>query len=1149
MRSSSLGHARILKNVLSASLFSLITFSTSLAIPETLRPTRSDSGFARPAKQSAPQEVKPSDVRELKLGEKIERELAGGQGHSYRVMMTAGQYMHVVVEQKGIDVAVRLFGPDGKQLFDVDSPNGTRGPEPVFIVADIAAVYRLDVEALDKKALSGRYEINVKELRESTAPDLDRMAEQKARLAGQKTLAEAEELRSQGTAESLRKAVEKYNETASLWRTAQYRAGEALALNQIGTIYWRLGESHTALEYYGQALPLWRTERDRREEGNTLTNIGTAHWQLGDSRKALEHFRQALPLWRAVGDRLGEAITLNAIGVAYLNLAKLQEALDYQNQSLALQRAIGNREEEATTLGAIGSTYIALGEPHKALEYFDQALSLHRASKNRRGEAITLNSIGVTYLQLGDKQKALDAHNQALPIRRAIGDRNGEFYTLGNVGRVHQLLGETQKALGYYNQALALARATGDRWGEAATLHNLGSVWTLSEPQKALDFFNQTLLMRQVLGDRRGQAITLSAMGDTHIALGKPDEALKYLEEALSLNRVVGDRGNEAAILQGVARAERGLGRLNEARAHAETALGIIETTRSKLLSQDLRTTFSASRQEDYEFYIDLLMQMHRAQPSSGHDAAALQASERARARSLLDILTESRAEIRQGVEPTLLERERSTQQQLSVKSERLTRLLGGKHTEEQEVAARKEVDALLTDYQEVQTQIRSKSPRYAALTQPQPLSLKEIQQMLDGDTLLLEYALGKERSYLWAVTPTSIGSYELPKRIEIEVAARRVYDALTARNKFIRFEETDERNFRIAQADAEYWKAAMILSRMLLGPVGGQMTGKRLLIVGDGILQYLPFAALPTPLSSVPITRRSSIVPLIAKHEVISVPSASTLAVLRKEIVGRALAPRMVAVLADPVFDASDERVNSVKPARGVDRLAASERSKDNELMIESKLTRSIRGLESDEEEALFPLPRLPFTRREAEAVVSLAPPVQSEKSLDFAANRAAAINPGLSRYRYVHFATHAILNTNHPELSGIVLSLVDQHGNTQDGFLLAHEIYNLDFPAELVVLSGCRTGLGKEVRGEGLLGLTRGFMYSGAASVLVSLWEVNDSSSAELMAALYSGMLGKRHLTPSAALRQAQLRMWQSPRWRAPYYWAPFVLHGEYR
>ena len=179
---------------------------------------------------------------------------------------------------------------------------------------------------------------------------------------------------------------------------------------------------------------------------------------------------------------------------------------------------------------------------------------------------------------------------------------------------------------------------------------------------------------------------------------------------------------------------------------------------------------------------------------------------------------------------------------------------------------------------------------------------------------------------------------------------------------------------------------------------------------------------------------------------------------------------------------------------------------------------------------------------------ILAFVPEADSFKATGFAATRAAALNPALSQYRYLHFATHGLIDSERPGLSSLVLSLVDEAGKPQDGFLRAHEIYNLKFPAELVVLSACQTGLGKEVKGEGLMGLTRGFMYAGAARVVVSLWSVNDKATSELMTIFYRQML-KENQRPAAALRAAQIEMWKQKQWQAPYYWAAFVLQGEWR
>jgi CHAT domain-containing protein len=276
--------------------------------------------------------------------------------------------------------------------------------------------------------------------------------------------------------------------------------------------------------------------------------------------------------------------------------------------------------------------------------------------------------------------------------------------------------------------------------------------------------------------------------------------------------------------------------------------------------------------------------------------------------------------------------------------------------------------------------------------------------------------------------------------------------------------------------------------------------------------------------------------------HEVTSIPSASTLAVLRRELQGRAPAEKVVAVFADPVFDKADERITvaSSRNAGGGHHRAPAAGAVEK--IVASELEEP--GKSSDEVPAL---PRLPYTRQEAEAILALAPATGRKAALGFEANRTAAMSEDLSKYRIIHFATHSFLDSMHPELSGIALSMLDRQGRPQDGFLRSHEVFNLRLGAELVVLSGCRTGLGKEVRGEGLYGLTRGFMYAGSKRVLVSLWDVQDQATARLMTDFYRGLLGPKRPNTATALREAQIAIWRERRWQAPYYWAGFVLQGE--
>ncbi len=388
-------------------------------------------------------------------------------------------------------------------------------------------------------------------------------------------------------------------------------------------------------------------------------------------------------------------------------------------------------------------------------------------------------------------------------------------------------------------------------------------------------------------------------------------------------------------------------------------------------------------------------------------------------------------------------------------------------------------------------------------------------------------------------VTRSDISSYVLPKRAEIEAAARRVYNLLIARQP-VRGETIKQYQARVAKASEEYSARAAELSQMLLGPIAAQLGNKRLLVVSEGALQYIPFAALPVPQGTGSNQNNSNPdahTPLIVDREVLSLPSASALMVLRAETSGRKPAPKAIAVLADPVFDEDDPRVKLTGPRRK--RATAI----DSSAVKPARTVRDVGAMETGGS-----LSRLPFSREEAEAILAITLTDQGMKALDFNANRALATSGELGKYRVVHFATHGLLNSEHPELSGIVLSLVDEQGQPQDGFLGLHDIYNLDLPSELVVLSACRTGLGKEVKGEGLIGLTRGFMYAGAARVVASLWKVDDDATAEFMKRFYQEMLGKG-MRPAAALRAAQVEMWKQKQWKSPYYWAAFVLQGEWK
>ena len=997
-------------------------------------------------------------------------EIKGGESHSYVINLEAGQYLYALVEQQGIDLTVASFKPDGSQIGLCDSPNDRAGTEAVVLLAEVPGEHRVEVRAPNAKANPGNYQIKIVAVRTPSAAD-------KQHVTAQRAFEEAQKLRSQSAAPAKRASIAKYQEAVALFEAAGDTYRQMLSVQAIGIAHAQLNEFRSALPFLEEALSLARKIGDETAEAPIETFLGGANDFLGDLRKSRQHYERARLLSERLGDRPTQGSTLNNIGKLHSDVGDYQRALDYYLQALPL--FADSPPRRAITLNNIGIAYLRTGEPERALDYLQQALTILKAGTDRSAESLTLNNIGFAYNRLLKYTEAFDYYAKARAIQKETGNRAQEGQNLDLMGVTYMDMGQPEKALEYHQQALEIQRATNNIRREGLALTNLGHVYQrLGQFEKALDHYNQ----------------------------------------ALSIFRNINDLNSAALALGGRARAQQHRGDLIDSRKDIEESLSLIETVRARSGSQQLRASYLAAQENAYEFYVDLLMQLHAKNPAGGHDAEALQASERGRARSLLELLNEAPADIQQGVTADLVKKEREIRQQINAKAQRQIQLRAQNGNRQEIETFDKEIRELEADYQQLQVAIRQASPAYAALTQPQPLGLKDIQQQLDPNTILLQYSLGDDRSYLWAITPNSLKTYELPKREEIQKVAQQVYESLIARSVVKPLETSAQRQARIATADEQLQEQSAVLGRMILAPAAAEFGTKRLVIVADGALQYVPFAAL---------SLKSH--PLVVDHEVVSLPSASSLAIQRETLANRKPAPKGIAVIADPVFSTNDPRFKGASEA-----IAATE-------------TRIIEHLPGGPGGQLA-IRRLPFTRQEADRILAIAPTGANFSAVDFRANRSVVTSGELSQYRYVHFATHGYLDTARANLSAIVLSMVDEQGKPQDGFLRTHDIYNLKLPAELVVLSACETGLGKEVRGEGIEGLTRGFMYAGARRVIVSLWNVNDKATASLMQRLYAGML-RGNKTPAAALRAAQIEMLRTRQWQSPYFWAPFVMQGEWK
>jgi CHAT domain-containing protein/tetratricopeptide (TPR) repeat protein len=894
-------------------------------------------------------------------------------------------------------------------------------------------------------------------------------------------------------------------------------AGEAEARNGLGIVYYWMARYDDARAEHEQALALFEAAADADAVGRTLNFIARAHSRKGRDRRALELYQRAYDVAAALADprkrSLAEGSALANMANTYLDLGEAERAAPLLEDAAGRVESSPNVELPAV-LALRAKARMILGEPGRALDDLARARALHREAGYPAREANVVRQLGDVHGDLGDWEKALAHHKQSLDMLRALGERQGEGHVLYRIGDDLAALGRWSEAAAPLREGLAIARAAGDRTLEANLLTALGGVErSLGETDAALVSLTSALALHRAAGAPRGEAAVHASLGRLHADARREEAASEHLTRALELRRATGHRAGEAQALYDLAALHRRQGQLPDARRRAFEALDIVESLRGTVTSDTLRASFLASKQDHYDLLIDVLMRLHAAEPAKDHLSVALSVSERARARSLLDTLRERGVDVREGVEASLLAREGELRARLNASagihervdrsllnaSNDVRRRLRARHARLERSAAGKEVEAvtkeiavLLDEYHEVQRRIRAASPRYAALTEPQPARPEEIQrELLDEETTLLEYFLGSRRSVLWLVTRGTIAAFDLPPRAEVEDAARRFLVLLNAREKEVAFETEGERTRRIAEAERQLPEAARVLSEVVLGPVAGRLTTRRLLIVADGALHYVPFAALPLP------GRRDDTL-LLAEHEVVHAPSASVLLELRREAAPRTPATKTIAVLADPVFGDA--------------------------------------------------YPRLPHTRLEARNILALVPKNQSFRALGLDASRGTVTSAALADYRIVHLATHAFADTERPELSGLVLSLRNAGGEAEDGVLRLHDIYGLELGADLVVLSACQTALGKEIRGEGVVGLTRGFMYAGARTVVASLWSSPDVATSELMTRFYRHLL-KEDRAPSDALRAAQLSLARTARWRSPYYWAGFIVQGDWR
>jgi CHAT domain-containing protein len=908
--------------------------------------------------------------------------------------------------------------------------------------------------------------------------------------------------------------------------------------------------------------------QDKAQAGQALKQ-GRALLKRGKADQALERLQTALKIYKQSGSPKGEAAASDALGDLYMRQGQYVVALNYYqgahdafqaaaSKQGALENTFGMPDNEYNAnlmLAKIGETNYRLGKVSEASSAYGQMNVVKPdPTKLATGGATTPKKSGGGFGGLGGLAKAIPGAGGGSGIDKAVavaGAVKGaiELYRQSIVYSAHEMgLGRVD----YYNKSYDSSKK---HFSEALSTAGMAIIGKFGQ-------------------SKRVRAAARTSLGDVSLQMGDYKGATKFYADA-----VKGAREDKRLDLMWPA--QRGSGRAQwlvaaqskdpkssikareAAIASYREALATIETIRSgSVRSDDARSTFLGTTKDVYDEASSNLAEMALlTAPSAGvpldgqalaYAAEGFKIAEQGRARSLLDLLGETGTNITEGVPAELLKRK---QDNLDRQQEIAQTLTGVSVGDDDSKDAPKpdadkleaELETLSLEYDQIENQIRSSSPKYAALTAPQPLSLQQVQQqVVDDKTTLLEYSLGDERSYLWAVTPASVSLYKLPTRQAIDQQAQDLRAQLIPpklQRRIVGIDVAEPQRGLGLGGDPQatgsggaFASASNALYKTAVEPAASVIGDKRILVVADGALNYVPFEALVTASGG---SDYSSLPYLVKTNEVVYAPSASVVGVIRQQ--GAKASGKDMLIVADPVFNTNDPRA---KGAAATATVSADTRG----LGLASALT-DVAGAPTTAPATGLQLARLNGTRVEADQIAKLARAsgARADVWLDLEANEAKVGTNDIKSYRIVHIATHGLLNAERPQFTGLVLSLV---GNKQgDGFLRTDEIFNLGLNSRLVMLSACETGLGKQKKGEGVIGLTRAFMYAGAPTVGVSLWSVADQSTAQLMTDFYKRLLATPDGSPTTAMRAAQTAMITGKKYAAPFYWAPFVLVGEWR
>jgi len=910
-----------------------------------------------------------------------------------------------------------------------------------------------------------------------------------------------------------------FQEALRLLKTARELAQEmedaekdVKCLMLLGKLCWALGQLEDSQKFYSEALSGARDANLKREAEESelalgiwkLYSQGQAELFAGRHEKSIATLNSALELARKIASKEHEVKCLRQLSLVYWAKQDLENFLSINERTLRTAQELNDLREKAKSLINIGSYYLKLSDYSRALNCYSDALDTSRETLNKVDESLCLKNIGLILSQLGFYERSLDYLLEAHDIDRQSGKIaffSQNMINLGagfrNKGLVFSNREDLYKALDYFTQALDLGKRNGDKQTELRALNNIGNIHlTLEKYYSAERYFRLTLQIAEKVQDNEARIEVLNNLGICNFKTGNVEKAQRHFQAALEQGKQIGKDKILWETLYYLGRCYETKGAIEQASDYYKNSIDAIEHIRSKIMVDYYKVGFMKNKIKVYEAVIDLLYWRNKDNGPSNKTEEIFYTVERAKARAFLETLGETIMDFRGRLNPSLEKKENEISSRISAIIQQIAQkdLSSSKRVDLQKRLKRFE-----DEYLNFISRIRVEVPDTANLVFPLPLRAKEAQEwLLDGKTAILEYFLGEKHSLLFLMTKKTLDIFPLPPRKEIERSI----------NAYIKL---------LSDPPKGEWTGALgakRLSRDLLFPAMKILpqSVERLIFIPDGALWYLPFDTL----AIIPADASSGEDFLISKYTVSYAHSCSSLFFL-KERKKKDRYARSLLAFGNP--------------------LLPSDRASDgrNKISLASILKETYEGQG-------FDFSSLPQSDREIKEISSFFSKNDRTICLHREASKDMIKNISLEDYQIIHFACHGFIDEKIPYRSALVLSW-DEHSR-EEGFLQAREIANLRLAAELVVLSACETGTGHIEKGEGILGLTRSFFYSGARSVVSANWKIGDRATAMFMRDFYYYL--SQNNDKAQALRLAKLDLLKS-KYFHPFYWAPFALHGE--